>query len=1131
MKDALERYRKRVWVVKIAEGALAALFGLVLSYLLVFALDRVFDTPALLRGSILALGCVGLGLLFPLKIHNWVWSHRRLDQAARLLRHKFPRFGDHLLGIVELAQSDLRDGSRALVEAAMRQVDEEMERRDLGSAVPDPTHRRWAVAAGLPLALSAALLLIVPAAAGNALVRWSMPWRDVERYTFAQLEQGREFRVVPYAEPFDVEIRLKDDSPWKPEQASAQYRISETGDEQDPVHTDLDGKAYHFHMPPQTQDGMVSVHVGDTVRRIAVEPEMRPALKELTAEIRLPAYLERSEALRQDARGGAVSAVKGSSAILRATATRDLEVATLDGAPQILSGSRITMESIVVDASSEHHVAWRDTYGLEAREAQIIRFEAVEDQPPSLTIAKLKQGQVVLSNAVLAFEIQAGDDFGVKRLGIEWKGIEDPTRNTDPSNGEKIVAAGGSDQQSMTVPATFSAEREKIRPQSLRLRAFAEDYLPERERAYSPWLVLHVLTPGDHFQWLTEQMGLWAEAAQETYDKELQLHATNQELRDLPAEALDDPAQRKKIQNQAAAEKANAAKLASLVAIGKELVQEATKNEEFDPEKLENLAEIVQKLEEIAGKKMPSVADLLAQAAEAPGQPSDSEAPPSDALAKAEPGKPHDGKPEDGPPAPPGGKSDDKPKPEKYGPDSEKPPEGLDENPDDPNDPAETVAADRSKQPEGKPEYLPANPTPHVVDIESGANKPDKAHPAPQIKGGLLIPGTVLKGSGNDEEDAPTPATTAELVLQAVSEQKELLDAFAALAEDMNKLLLSFENSTFVKRLKAASRRQIDLAVALNEIDGFGVEASLDAVTQESLADRERAAGQQVAESDTMFVLQEDLAAYADRRPTENYTRVLDEMQKVDAPTQIREMAKLIHDNAIGQSTIEAEHWADTLDRWAEQLVDPLPKGPPGAPEFIELPNLTPEIVLEVLRIIDREIQLREETRELDQARGGIEEKEYDERGAELSETQKELAEKSRELAEKIDELPRPTELFREVLDAQSAKLRKAAVVMDEVETMLETPETGSKTIAAISEVIEILLETHRLPNAPMVVKAPPATASALQLIGHGNDGSKADIREQAPEQATGKSGREYPEEFRRGLDAYFDAMEGKNKE
>ena len=673
----------------------------------------------------------------------------------------------------------------------------------------------------------------------------------------------------------------------------------------------------------------------------------------------------------------------------------------------------------------------------------------------------------------------------------------------------------------MTVSATFSAERENVPPQSLRLRAFAEDYFPGRERAYSPYLVLHVLTPAEHFKWLIDQLSVWMGATQEVYDKELQLNQVNRELRDLPPEALDDPAQRKRIQKQAAAERANAARLDSLIELGKELVGEATKNKEFDPDQLESWAEILKKLEDIAGQRMPSIAELLDQAAEAPGQ--TEVVPPNGPIAQAEPSKPSEDLLAEGPPAPLGGKPDDLEKADKYGPDKVKPPEGLDEIPEDPNTPGGDVNVDRSEQPDGKPGYLPANPTPLVLDHESGFNLSEPAGQPPQVIGGLGIPVTILKGSGRNDEEQDTPAPqTAELVLQAVQEQQGLLDTFAALAVDMNTLLMGFENSTFVKRLKAASRRQIDIAVDLNNLDGFGLED----IALEIQPDRTRFAEHEAAESETVFTILQDMTVYAERRPSENYSRVLDEMQDAGVSSQIQDMAEAINQNLIRQSTIEAEFWADTLDRWAEQLVDPLPPPPPpGELQLVILPNLPPAIILDVLRIINREIQLREETRELEQAKKALTIEAYEEDGEALSQTQKKLAENSRKVASKIRALPNAEE---RLIQGQLQKVTKAATVMDEVQEILVQPDTGPKAIAAITEVIEILLETHRLPNAPMVVKAPPTSTSALLLLGLGDDASRAFIEKRAPGQATGKTGRILPEEFRQGLDAYFDALEGK---
>ena len=733
MKKALEQYRKRVWIIKLAEGTLAAIFGLIVSYLIVFGLDRIFDTPALLRALILAIGMVGMVVLLPLKYYKWVWRNRQLEGIAKLLQHKFPRFGDHVLGIVELASNRSDQlSSPALVEAAMRQVDEEVAKHNLADAVPNPKHRRWTLAVGLPLVLVIVGILVIPATTRNALARWLTPWRDVDRYTFAQLDGKPDLRVVAYAEPFDIEARLKDESPWKPESGEARYA------DQTPIVTEREDSTYKFQLPPQTEGGSVNLRVGDARRSIPIEPKLRPALKELVAKIQLPDYLQREEPKIDDVRGGVVNLVKGSTATLEATTTRELSEATLNNRPQKVDGARVMTEPISTDTTTEMRLTWRDRFGLEASEPQVLKFEVEDDAKPTIAIKKLKNNQVILSTETLAFEIQAGDDFGVKQVGLEWEGIKNPIHNPNPAIGEKIVSSGTPTSEELNVPATFSVERENVQPQSFRLRAYVEDYFPNRERTRSPQIVLHVLAPAEHFKWLIGQMQRWAGAAKDVHDRELQLHQTNTELRELTPEALDDPAQRKTLQNQASAERANAARLDSLIESGVELFQEATKNDEFDANQLESWAEMLKQLEEIAGQKMPSVADLLAQASEAPGQtyetPGQSSSPPSENSGQQSKSPPTDSQSNSA------GKSEGKPSDsedelEKYGvdsPDSDESSEEEDEDLDDPNESGDSASANRSKPPQGgKPGSSPKNPTPGVSDVESGFNKTDKPSDGP----------------------------------------------------------------------------------------------------------------------------------------------------------------------------------------------------------------------------------------------------------------------------------------------------------------------------------------------------------------------------------------------------------------
>ena len=56
LRRQLVAFRGRLWRVKVAEAILAGVFGLFFSYLLVFCLDRVWNTPSGLRLAILIRG-------------------------------------------------------------------------------------------------------------------------------------------------------------------------------------------------------------------------------------------------------------------------------------------------------------------------------------------------------------------------------------------------------------------------------------------------------------------------------------------------------------------------------------------------------------------------------------------------------------------------------------------------------------------------------------------------------------------------------------------------------------------------------------------------------------------------------------------------------------------------------------------------------------------------------------------------------------------------------------------------------------------------------------------------------------------------------------------------------------------
>ena len=77
--------------------------------------------------------------------------------------------------------------------------------------------------------------------------------------------------------------------------------------QQPPVTARRTDTRYEFELPPQIESGELDVRVGDYVKAMRVELMLRPELKSLLAEVKLPDYLGRSEVLKKDVRGGAIA--------------------------------------------------------------------------------------------------------------------------------------------------------------------------------------------------------------------------------------------------------------------------------------------------------------------------------------------------------------------------------------------------------------------------------------------------------------------------------------------------------------------------------------------------------------------------------------------------------------------------------------------------------------------------------------------------------------------------------------------------------------------------------------------------------------------------------------------------------
>lgn len=452
---------------------------------------------------------------------------------------------------------------------------------------------------------------------------------------------------------------------------------------------------------------------------------------------------------------------------------------------------------------------------------------------------------------------------------------------------------------------------------------------------------------------------------------------------------------------------------------------------------------------------------------------------------------------------------------------------------------APSGAATSAAEPdEKKPHQAPQMPS--IADMESSQQSPENeaqdAAQEPSMKkkyngSRLSLPNTTLAGPApkSDGEETPeedAPEDEQEPVQMALDEQAAILEEFEKIAEELNTVLANLEGSTLVKRLKAASREQNQVAEKISsQIDQvFGKRSTAQPEVKSMLSEL---TGVQHASSQNISYIMDDMQAYFERRRMNQFKVVLDDMKAANVLEAIHALGDEIHKEQ-GMSIAQAEYWSDTLDRWGEDLVDPACSGQcPGSKTSDALP---PSLILEVLKVLESEVNLREATRVAQQARTAVEQTVHHQEATRLSETQAELRVRTDNVVTAIEELPNGGQRFGKEVELLSA----VSQVMNEATRILATAETGPAAIAAETEAIELLLQCKRINpkgggggggTTPGGGGTGTTQDSALALLGSGlNQQEKREARDVA--QATGETGRVLPEEFRAGLDEYFNRLE-----
>lgn len=594
----LRTFRRRLRTVKILEAVSLAGIAVILSYILLYLSDRLWETPSVVGWILFFTAVAGLAVFVPWWSFRWVWQRRTEAQLARLISRTDAALGDRLLGVIELDSEKYghQYSSAKLKEAAMEQVARETAARDLTVNIPRMNPRRLFVLLAVLAVCTAAVCVVTPEAAGNALERWIRPFNPPERYTFTQLDSTPDSLVIPLGESFLYEFRLTKNTKSRPE--TAEYFFRNRVKQQ----ASFTNGAYQIHIPPMQQADRLEFFAGDAVRRLNIIPKPRPSLLGATASVAYPSYMKRANG-REGMRAGVISAPEGSTLTLRAAASQPLRsAADAQGKPLRVEGSSVVIPEIRLEKDPrEIELSWTDRDGLAASQSVKIRLEPIEDKQPSIYLRGGEKDRYILEDTSIELEVEAADDFGLREIGVEWQGEKsfydgdgegrgdaapDPAGAGKPApglRGEKALAAGHPAQTRLTGTYLFQAKELGLSPQRVVVRGFTQDYKPGSKRVYSEPLIVFVLSKSEHAQMIRNELERITSELEGMIRRMDAMTDEAKRLKEVPEGEWKKTESQERLHALADEEQTNRRELSDLLGRSEDLFKEASRNPQIDP--------------------------------------------------------------------------------------------------------------------------------------------------------------------------------------------------------------------------------------------------------------------------------------------------------------------------------------------------------------------------------------------------------------------------------------------------------------------------------------------------------------------------------------------------------------------
>ena len=592
----------------------AGISAVILSFFLLFASDRLWDTPKPLR-----LIFAGAGFLILLYFiywigKNWIWRKRGIKKIAVKIQSHHKELGDRLLGAIELAEHshDDKNISEELREAAIRKVAEQASTMDFTKDVDRKRPIQSILVLMVLAGLSFLLFAILPQAFHNAFARWCKPVASIARYTFIVLEKFPDKINIPKGEPYSIVCKLSSESKWEPDKLT--YKLP--GVKQ--------GVAYFSNNKASVKlEGLSAptkmiIRTGDTGDTLNINPVHRPSLVELFAKTKYPEYIGRG-IKKAKLKNGTLSLLYGSIYTLEGTISRNITSAeSILGNQQIALKTEknkfFTLGSVAVKDQKVMFL-WKDVLGFTPATSYDLKLKIEKDREPFTECVGLARFSAILVDEALKININADDDYGVKDIGVSYS-YDSKNDKQVQKNGKNIsLAEGARDRTELKTEFLFSADLLGIPEMSLvTFKALSSDYLPGRRSTSSVPYRIYILSYEQHMKLVQERLERIMSDLEDMVRREETSLEKNTKISKMPGKNIKKRETTEKIKEQQAQEQAEKREAKKMAEEALTLMKEALRNKKFPEKTIAEWTEFLEKMRAVSQQEMKNTVNSLKKA-------------------------------------------------------------------------------------------------------------------------------------------------------------------------------------------------------------------------------------------------------------------------------------------------------------------------------------------------------------------------------------------------------------------------------------------------------------------------------------------------------------------------------------